>query len=324
MSSTPRSYEELSHAYREASGRLSERQKADLEELIFQAATIERVRPPGEDRGTFFFEKLGIPKYESSNRAGLRGRGAKADPLWSRIEKDSMPVRSAVELIRKAETMAYSNREDFLTALTRVLEEYDSKPLAALPNGKFIKKRGGRRLKDDFEAAQEPAPPTVTSESPIAVISAKSSRDTWRVIRQLTEAMLKERMAGCDPVFIETMSRDFSVDLSALIESYQGRINRMGSTLRGESLIPAGKEKETVNDACRTLNLDEIERVGDILDIIRARKNAKAFLAKFHPDKNPGENQKLFERKYQSVVNALGVIEEYNNKHGVQNVGSNV
>jgi hypothetical protein len=316
-------FNELVAEYKATEATITDRQKADLEEAVYQAATLERVRKSGEDRNDFLSKTIGIHKYDCSNRGGLRGRGAKVDPLWHRVESDSLPVRTAVELARKAEAEQYNSKGTFEEALAKVLAEYDSKPLTLLPSGKFIKvRRGGARNKrgGGDKVAETQRTPISTDDTPIA----RSARDTWRVIRQLTESMLKERMAGCDPIFIETTSRDFGVDLSALVESYQSRINRMGSSLRGESLIPSGKEMATVNDACRTLNLDEIDEVGDIIDIIRARKNAKAFLAKFHPDKNPGENQKLFERKYQAVVNALGVIEEYNEKHGAHNAGNAV
>lgn len=310
--------------YKSKAASLTELEKANFEERVSQAATLARTRKSGEDRNEFLTKILGVQRYDATNRQGLRGRGPKVDPLWERVQRDSMPVTTAVQLARKAESIAFNRHMDFSVALTEVLEEYDAKPgLMALPTGKFLKRAGNRKRGEIKTSVPQllPPPPSIDIS---AIPVAKNSRDVWRVIRQMMESTLRERMRGCDPIFMETLVRDFSVDLYALVETYQGRINRMGSNMRGENLIPSGKEMSVVNDACRALNLEEIEVIGDILDIIRARKNAKAFLAKFHPDKNPGSDQDLFKRKYQDVVNALGVIEEYNDKHGVQHVRNHV
>ena len=316
-----RSLEDLVREYKERT--LNEREKAEYEEVIFQQATLEKVRTSGESRFDFFARYLGIPKYEAANRQALFSRGAQANPLWDHILNASMPVTTAVTLSRKASTISYNDRSTYEDALQKVLAEYDAKPsVSALRNGKIVKKSNpkretkGRPLKAVRvkALAAPPPPPPLPEEN----LTAKSPRDTWRVIRQITETMLNDRMTGCDPVFIETMLRDFRLDLEALIESYQSRISRIGATHKGENLLPTGiNHKEELNDACRELSLDEIEQIGDVIDIMQARKNARSFMAKFHPDKNPGK-EKLFETKFRAVSKALETLETYNSQHGVK------
>jgi hypothetical protein len=323
-----RSLEDLVREYR--SGTLNEREKAEYEQAIYTQATMEKAREPGEDRVAFLYRALGVPKYESVNRQALLTRGDNVDLLWERVMRDSLPVTSAVHFARQAQTICYNEHIAFPEALKRVLDEYDARPgVTALKSGKIVKKSAPNRLRklevkmkpEAKTSPKLPAAPTVPllEEPPVA----KNARDTWRVIRQITENMLNERMAGCDPVFIETMLRDFRHDLEALIESYQSRINRVGAAHRGETLLPVENQKDEINDACRELSLDEIENIGDVIDIIQARKNARSFLAKFHPDKNPGK-EKLFTTKYRAVQEALTTLETYNDVHGVKaNAGSN-
>jgi len=326
----------LVHEYK--GNTLNEFEKAEYEERIYLQATLDKVRQAGEDRFVFLQRLLGANKYETINRQALFSRGDRVKPLWDRVLLQYMPVTSAVSLSRQAQTISYNEHITYEEALARVLTEYDSKPgLSALRSGKIVKRSAPNRKKSQAPkpvkakkaskttlALPAPAATVAPVEIPQEALVAKSPRDSWRVIRQVTENMLKDRMAGCDPVFVETMLRDFRVDLDSLIESYQSRIGRIGATRRGETLLPTSSNyKEEINDACRELSLDEIETVGDVLDIIHARKNAKSFLAKFHPDKNPGK-EALFDPKFKAVQKALATLETYNEEHGVQANAGNV
>lgn len=287
--------EELVALYKETVGARTEKEKADLEQQIWN------VRDEGEkqQRGLFLRGLLGGSITDINARGQLYNAGALAEPLWDRVQKD-LTLSMAVDLLRTAKAVG---------SVTKALEEYDKRPIVRnLGKGKAVRVNPPSRL---------PPAATLARDSNVkGAENPETARVFWTELRKLIGHYFLPRLMDAPTVEVERLQSEFETDLRILFDMFQGKIRRLQTQARGGGLSDI--QRRHILEACRVLALSKVPAPGVPVDLKEARQRQRKLAALYHPDKHGGDTS--MQALYDDVNRAYSVLETYNEllaeKHG--------
>lgn len=305
--------EELVAQYKELSGAMTQKERAEIEAKIWDA------RPPGMDhplkgrpkapqkhkKENYLHQLLGGKAVgEFIIRAQIHNAGRPADPLWERIEKD-YSLYTAVEILREARKNTPDGLNGSLVkAIADAMKEYDSRPHKRhVGNGRITRSRSPTRLPNPREAVKEAIKPVTRRK----MENPENTRAFWDELRKHVAGFIAPKLMGAPPIIADKLYKEFEVELKSLLEHFGTKLSRMSKEERTGVFTEIHRKR--LIDACRRLSMDP-PKPGKPVDGGLARTQWKRLVKLYHPDKHGGSEHTRI--AYEDVNAAYAAIQQYN------------
>lgn len=290
--------------YLQRANTLNEREKAELELKIFDAAKLERKETSRQPYDTL----RDLLKLESGFAYRCRRELAMfgSELLWERVLRHNMPVSTAVTLYRGASIRARATKNSLESALIDTLNEYDKRFPKLMPNGKFIRARSPKGMRGVSKCAE------------VVVIEPKNFwdgiRNSTAQIRNSTLEYASQRLSKSNATGVEVqkLCDRFEADVKTAIEEFQKALDLLARRRDASEAVT----RKQVMEACHELNMDP-PAPGKPVDQLKAKRQKKLHVRLYHPDVHPNPTMKTaMRKKYESVLEAYRTIEQYNSECG--------
>lgn len=290
---------------------LNEHQRALREAEVWDVATKERLRKSGENRGDWFAAHFGGHPNDYQERQTLLHAGLAVQPLWDRVLGESMPVTTALKMLRQCRRQAIEQGRSFDATLAEILAAYDRMPLCSTSTGKMVRKNINSYDPLRTASAKPASPPKSPKQKPSTVLNA--TKEHYAAIRQHVTQLIALSLRDVDAVIAAPIAKDFEVSLRTIVDEFQGRINRTRERYDNVRLVPdrfaAPTSFTTVQEACLELRIEPPQQFGERIDMARARKNYRDLSKKWHPDMNPDDP--TAHDKYVEIQQHWSLINDY-------------
>lgn len=282
---------------------MSSKEKAVWERRIYDAAPYEQ-KGPGAERERFLAELFGQgAPTDYRLRFELLNAHDWATPLWERIDKESMPLHTAIRLLRAAKKRSNTESLPVAEAMDKLLAEYGELAQSRLPSGKVVRKRTPTKLGglDDVARGKQ--------RKRVEKAKLADPRVFWPHLRSMVAQHVALRLVDADPIVAEQLWREFERDLKVLVDEMAHKLYRVTQTQKKDNeaklLIKAHKMRE----ACALLAIDPPRR-GKAVDLKLANKHKRKLLALYHPDSHGGNDH--MRSQFEAVSKAYQILEQYN------------
>lgn len=269
---------------------LSEKDRADMEADLYERLLVpgwrSESKTPGARGGTglgqwFVCQGISGAKY----RCSIRLLGERAAPLWERLDKKTISLKSACEIavwVRKGESTVDAE-----------LKKYDSGDLIKM-NGALIRRQKPRSTnrRPVWERSIELGD---TDASDVA-----GEKGFWT---KLKAELVAHFRAGCSDIpGAAALGSEMCREIEALVSTYVKKVR----TLRERTPVSIAE----LAKACAVLNHDEPGDAPDLDTWLRQASKRKKLLAKsYHPDAHGGDEATRGD--YEAVIDAYIICERY-------------
>lgn len=281
---------------------MTERERASLESQIWELVPSGK-RPKG-GIGAYFNQQFGVTNSSCRHRHQLHLAGDDANPLWAKLES-GMPLRTAVLILRQAQSSSRKTRFPLHEEVERQLHRYESMGVQVkTTNGKvFRRSKAGSTHRD-------PIPSQLEVETKKAV----DVKNFWMAMRSMVASYINTKLDGYDSMEIDSVRRRVEADLNVFLTDMQDIIRRAP---KGRIEL-VGVTRRQVIDACRALGMDP-PPPGKPVDEKKAKLQRKLYSRQYHPDVHGGseETRHLF----QAAIEGFKIIERYNQELNPSTVG---
>lgn len=126
----------------------------------------------------------------------------------------------------------------------------------------------------------------------------------WPALRQELNLFFSDRLAGVEDsgALIAQLVNQFDAELRSMCTVFQTKVNYTKKTRSPKT------ERSHLVAACHVLAMDP-PKLGQRIDMARAKRQKNRFVRMYHPDVNQGSEQKR--DQYESVIQAWRILEEY-------------
>lgn len=289
--------ESLKNEYLRLRGSFNEKELALFERRLWKAAkgTFDGKSPRQRD---WLAAEFGGPLYDYIQRSRLINFGDWVDPLWECIVHQSMPTATAVRLGRKAKSLAAHKGLSNAEALSMVTEDYEHAGyLSVNVDGKKFRRR-------------KPKTHTRKPQKNLDGFLDFDVNDTKKfnsALRAMISQFIDVRLKGVEPSIKNDLVTDFFYCLRVLKEDLMRDVKR----LRTEQKKMVESERPSFwrfKRACEVLGVEpgSPTKPPNFADI---RKRYRDKAARFHPDRNNGDEQ--YVKQYHAVNRAWELIKTY-------------
>lgn len=285
----------------------TERAKAEIELRAWNELGRE-ARAEKVIRSVFIQETFGAVKYDVEMRLQLLGMGDWTDELWARID-DVMPVKTAVDLARKARSRALNagSGESFKEAIRQVLSQYDALPqVKSVGNGRFIRKANYHKLIGDVPKKVEKKPEKKSEKKKKTASDGDSEQSFRSAIRAAIRKYIQEKLPlNVSELAVQNEVQRFETDLRVLLEQLTARMYDLG---REESAARIFSRKR-FSAACQVLRVAP-PRDNDIGPsfLKKAKHLFKELARQYHTDVSGTEATR---DQFDAVMEAWRIVENY-------------
>lgn len=290
-------FERIRDEYLRTRDDLTEKEKAELEKLLWSLHE-ERAGDRGHRHPWYTREFGGGGGAQFDDRCHLISLGDWVDPLWDEIDKNHMPLTTAIRLARSAKRRALERRVSNKTALQEVLGEYLKGFLRELPDGKWVRvpKPKAKVVREGSDKNRHP------------ITDAKQLRAT---IDAIMAEYLDRQLKDVDESVKLDLLKDFTFGLRALYEDLSQAVQKQRRLMRDGSFLQAVSWNRFRN-ACEVLGVHVTKtKQPDLEDL---RKRYRKLAAQFHPDRNNGAENMV--KQYHAVNEAWECVKDYLRQEG--------
>lgn len=261
----------------------TQRERAELEAAIREAAPAHLPRTPQKHVMQWQSETLGVTQYDLAMRRDLWCGGGPAEVLWPRIE-DGLQMRAAVKLLRKARgTVNRHDREGLRLAIEREL-----------------------KLFDDQDRARYAEPEDPDDDGPPLPRADLEPKEFHHRLRKSLLAYMQPRLGSLPEHDREKLVDDFERDIKALIAQHGAKWQKLARVLTEQKRV----SRQKFVNALRTLHMDPPRRGSPLEPLVAQANKQKRTLARlYHPDSHGGSEHTR--AQYQAVLDAFLIIEQY-------------
>lgn len=289
----------------EERGDLSESQKALREIAIWEAASA--IVKSGWERDYFLKAVLGGSTSVHRSRITLARAGDSVVPLWERINRREMPLRTAMKLLHKAKKLrASSPKLSLRQCVDRCLDEYDSLPHAyTAPDGTV-----SRRRRPGGGAGVQEVPPAPESNGE----GATSAKDLYLKIRRLVVGYITVAFEDIDDETMLDLVTDFEMDLKLSVEQLRGKVGAQRRMRNDQKRLTEQTMRKRLREAFDELAMKRPrQKSGRLPDLAIVKRQYRKLASLYHPDKTPGLD---LSAKFNAVTEAYHFICAYYAKQG--------
>lgn len=288
---TPAGTDTLVKQYRERASVMTEKEKALLEQQIWELVPSPRT----VFRREYLRDVLGIGQSESESRSKLLNGGDVTEQLWTLIHERKMTLRTASDLFSQARQRSLSGMIKLGDAVNEALREYNERPY------------GGTTEKGIPYRFREPVRRKL---EPVVKPTASNNDGFWETIQSSLQEHVKKTVPNVDPGTAATLIKEFRTELKVLADQFQMKLKRAAemSSFRLPTRSTAVSFNEVVR-ACELLHMDPPLERGGPVDMVKAARQKRTLARNYHPD-SAGDNEVLAE-KYLIVMEAFQTLEAY-------------
>jgi hypothetical protein len=279
--------------------RLHSEAKTELEKAKIELQTWidfgTKARAEKVVRSLFLQEFFQTPRYEIEMRLQLLGMGEWTALLWVRVD-DVMPLKTAVELARKARNRAAFKKEEHQVSVEKILEQYDALPLVmSVGKGRLVRKPHYHHK-----------PPPEKSKRSEKKAAPPAEPDFRTAIRAATRKFVEEKIpSDADELAVQTEVQRFETDLMVLLEYFTSRLYDIG---RRESLAQVFSRKKFAG-ACQVLRVAPPKETNiDEAFLKKTKRLFKELARQYHPDMTRTESTR---DQFDAVMEAWRIVESY-------------
>ncbi len=292
----------------------SQRELAAIERDAVAAARFDDRR--GESPHILLRDLFGAESYVADTRIRLLGHlerlgGDAAETLWNLIEKpdDGGATLSAKAAIRLLVEVAGRGMPldgagmRLLSLLQRINQTHSKRALV---------ERDGKKTYFFVPRTARPARTRKTAATEKKDIAGRSfDKEANRARAALCES-IEKMLSGIDHAEAQRIMQMFRAELSDVFQTLRARVAR-SRDVRGQAARPM------VAEACRVLAMDPPRR-GERVDLSKAKTQKRRLVRAYHPDMaasgRPPDEVDSAAQRYQQVLEAYAVIEQYNQQLG--------
>lgn len=290
--------------YRKQHKRWNHYQRALMETKIWEAALPDHRQR--FDRRDWVAHLTGAKAARIDRRSRLFHPGPITDPLWERVNRNLMPVGTAVRLLKDALQIAARRHAKSETAvshaLAEVLKQYDNQPgMSVMADGTVTR----RRTPYSIRVRHEPR-----SRRPV---EEETERTLWADLRETMHRMIGLKLVGVatEDIEVQRLVQGMERDVKVLFDDFQQRFYRVQKNAKRAGETVAMLSRASVVKACRTLAMDP-PPTGKPVDLKAANKQKRRLAAQYHPDTHGGDQ--TTRSLYEAVLAAYYEIEQYNSQ----------
>ncbi len=303
--------EELVQLYRETQDTLSEWEKAELENQIWEAR-FDR-EGPGlsriSERREWFRNKFGGNCNIYEKRSALFRSREWTQPIWDKIN-GGMPLTTAYPLYKRAKELSKVSGDSEQKSLEIILKN----PRAGLPP---IPPPSGVQVIT--------APPVIApKEEPIPVIHHKkekinpkeepsetpqisNSKEYFRRMKDLTDSFVKSSLVDIEPYLADQLSQEFTGWVREAYDDLRRKVSKHRQEASRTDNPRKRVSRAVFKRACEVLAFQAV--FGKSLDLRAAKRRMITRARDLHPDRRDGSTETVAE--YRAVVEAYQVLEQY-------------
>jgi hypothetical protein len=290
--------ESLRDEYLRRRDSLNEKELAVFERRLWEAAkrTFDSTPPRQRD---WFVDEFGGQAYDYMQRSRLINFGDWVEPLWKYVLERDMPSATGIRLARKAKALAADKGLSNAESLSMIIEDYEHAGyLSVNADGKKV------RRAHPTTRVRKPKRQKLDGFLDFDVTNTKKFNTALQaMISQFIEARLK----GVEPSIKNELVADFDYCLRVLREDLMRDVNR----LRAEQKKLVESERPSFRRfkrACEVLGVEagSPTKLPNLSDL---RKRYRDKAARFHPDRNNGDEQ--YVKQYHAVNQAWELIKTY-------------
>lgn len=297
---TPAGTDTLIKQYKEREGVMSEKEKALLEQQIWNLVPSPRT----VFRREYLRDVLGISQNESELRSKLLNGGDVSEQLWTLVHERKMTLRTASDLFSQARQRSLTGTIKLSDAVEEALKNYNERPF------------GGTTEKGIPYRFREPK--RRTSGSVAERPTASHNESFWGTIQTSLQTYVENTVPDIDPVAAATLIKEFRTELKVLADQFQMKLKRAAEI--SAYRLPTRSSAVTFNEvvrACELLHMDPPRERGGQVDMVRAARQKRTLARNYHPD-TAGDNEVLAE-KYLIIMEAYQTLEVYSKQPKVVN-----
>ena len=271
-------------------GSITQREAAEAEQTIWAQLVAFNGDVKKMPRRRYWFKSVfdgSIAKYEQRSTI-LNYDSSIADIVWKKVDKDKMPLGTAVRIYREA----------------RIAKDtgVSSSLIDAFNEGVTFHESGGKRTKlGKLHAATK----KVVAKGAIATPDIVGRKEFAKHIKAVTRSFVDNNIKDADEYLVEKIVDSFTDWVDTGLKDFLNSFDKLSRDVKKEKLTKIGSSN--FNWACEVIGIRS--KFGKPIDVKLVRRRHHDRIKRLHPDQNDGSEKHLAE--YQSVNDAKDILLDY-------------